>query len=393
MHQDRRPARRGRRGNYSMIMGTVIFVILGFSALAVDISLITMSELQAQATADAASHAALVAYRNNALSPDPTVPATAAADFMVNRNAVGMGVATRDQIRFGTYDKLTDSFCVGCSPAGNVNAVEVTLSREGGNAVNLLLAPMFGVMTHDVNASAITAQQKRAMMLVQDFSCSMNFGGYPRPIDLSRSANWLFMNYLVTFRQDGDRLGLAGYARWGAMEGGGAATVGTDPPWARLSEIAIALPYLQTQFAGVCNTEIGCPDDAATMTTTATPYPTLADIGGCTNPQIAMLQAIDELTDPANGVDNTFFRGMLVMSDGEFNCGGDDAGSTAAADTAWNIHDVHIWTVLFYNGGFDQAQMQSLTRGVGFYQFSPNAVDLPVMFKSVAESLPTAIVD
>ena len=52
-----------RRGNYAMMMGGLLIVIVGFAAFSVDIGLITMSELQAQATADAASHAALVMFR------------------------------------------------------------------------------------------------------------------------------------------------------------------------------------------------------------------------------------------------------------------------------------------------------------------------------------------
>ena len=57
--------RSERRGNYSMLMGLLVWIVIGFSAFSVDIALITMAELQAQATADAASHAALVAFREN----------------------------------------------------------------------------------------------------------------------------------------------------------------------------------------------------------------------------------------------------------------------------------------------------------------------------------------
>ena len=80
-------ALQSRRGNYSIIMGGTIITTLGFAALAVDISLITMAELQCQGAADAASHAALVAYRNSA-GIDPVGDGTAAANFMVDRNPV-----------------------------------------------------------------------------------------------------------------------------------------------------------------------------------------------------------------------------------------------------------------------------------------------------------------
>ncbi|MBX2802623.1 MAG: hypothetical protein KTR31_33395 [Myxococcales bacterium] len=385
---------RPRRGNYSMLMGVFIFTILGFCALALDISLITMAEQQAQATADAAAHAALIAYKSNR-DDDPDQAAVDAADFMINVNPVAMGIATRDAVRLGTYTPA-NGFCEGCSAIGNVNAVEVTLSRQGNNAVDLLLAPMFGVNTHDVTASALTAQQQRALMLVQDFSCSMNASysqwtnGDPAAIDLSRQANFLFLEYLITFPQEGDMLGLSGYAQYGAKEGGGSTLDMNDPPWAQLSVIEDDLPYLTGKFAGICDTWYGCPDGMDGYTSSSMDHPEGGDIGWCTNPSIAMLQAVTQL---ANGTDETFFRGMVVMSDGVFNCGGGNSAADDAADLAYDDYDIHIWTILFSNGSINPTQMQSMVRGLGFFQNSPSASDLPDMYQNVAESLPMVMVD
>ncbi len=403
-----------RRGNYSILMGTSAFVLVGFSAIAVDISLITMAELQVQATADAASHAALVAYRNT-LSGTPRVAAQNAADFMLKRNPVAMGTAKLDKIDYGLYDRKARAFCRAedCSPGGSINAIQVDLSREGGNAVDLLLAPILGVNTHDVDANSITAQQQRAIMLVQDYSCSMSNGESPLAIDLSRTASFLFLDYLVAFDQAGDMLGMTGYAEWGAteipMDGGGGgvdtslggggggvddvvrfATTAVDPPFARLSFIATDESYLRQRFSAICSTTQGCPTDAATNTTPETVGPLAEDIGKCTNPGIAMRQAINELTTKTN---DAYFRGMVVMSDGRFNCNGGAGAANDAADDAWNNHDVHIWTVLYHNGKFNVDQMEALIRGYGFLQFSPNPEDLPVMYATIAAALPTAIVD
>ncbi|MBX2799031.1 MAG: hypothetical protein KTR31_15250, partial [Myxococcales bacterium] len=312
------------------------------------------------------------------------------ADFIVTRNPVGMGIATRTDIRFGLYHHGTQSFCEGCSPTGNVNAIEVSVARQGTNSVDLLLAPMFGVNTHDVTARALTAQQQRAIMLVQDFSCSMNGPLGTGAIDVSREANFIFLAHLVNRPQEDDLLGLAGYAELGAMEGGGAATDMNDPPWARLSPLETELPYLTGQLAGVCNTDLGCPTDPATYTDPTVPYPLMTDIGACTNPSIAMEQAIDQLRDHT---DATFFRGMVVMSDGVFNCGGGNTAANDAADLAWDDYDIHIWTILYTNGSVNITQMENMVRGVGFFQNSPSALDLPEMYERVAESLPTAIVD
>ncbi|MBX2803397.1 MAG: hypothetical protein KTR31_37295 [Myxococcales bacterium] len=407
-----------RRGNYSMLMGTSIFAVLGFSALAVDISLITMAEQQAQATADAASHAALIGFRKT-LSDGGTTNAAEtkaqdAADFIITRNPVAMGIATRNSMVFGIYefgdpgcDPVTNTdgdgnactspgFTPGYSAEGNANAIEVEVAREAGNAVDLLLAPMFGVDTHNVDARSITAQQQRSIMLIQDFSGSMQDGGCTTgscAIDDARRANFDFLQYMVQFPQDGDLIGLAGYASVGVHEDGTGTNNPTDPTWARMVPIASDLPYLTTKFSGICHTEQGCPDDLGTFTTTATEGPKKEDIDVFTNPSIAIRQAINQIdlaTDPS------FFRGMLVFSDGVFNRPNNTAEANTqalnAVDTAWDTYDIHVWTILL-GTNVNEAQMQSLVRGVGFYQNGQVSTDLPDLYRNVAESLPTAIVD
>ena len=102
----RLPTHLQRRANYTMLMGLALLLVVGFAAIAVDISFIAMSQMQAQATADTASHAALIAHRNTG-STDPLVreaAATAAADYMVARNRVGLGNADLDDLRLGVYD-------------------------------------------------------------------------------------------------------------------------------------------------------------------------------------------------------------------------------------------------------------------------------------------------
>lgn len=389
-----------RRGNYSFLMGGALVGILGFAALAVDISLINMAELQAQATADAASHAALLAYRHDTSGTTVGAKAAAqqAAEFMLERNSVAMGHADLSTIRYGQYDRLAATFTNGPSPAGTINAVEVDVERASGNAVNLLLAPMFGVTTHDVDSRSITAQQERAIVLVQDWSCSMNGGSFPRPIDISRRATWGFLDFMVANPQDGDMFGITGYAQFGVAEDLTAVSVNTGPPWAQLSLIETAIPYLREQVAQICNSELGCETDTETNTDPVVHTgPDVGTIGNCTNPGIAMQQAVEELRTRTS---NTYFRGMLVMSDGLFNCTTAGWNTTqaaldavAAANLAYDTHDIHIWTILYHNGSFDADQLGDLTRGLGFAQASNDVADLPGMYAAVAAALPTAIVD
>jgi len=416
----RRPAPASRRGNYTLFMGFAVLVVVGFAAIAVDISLISMGSMQSQAAADAASHAALVAHRNDPSTDMDArkVTATAAANFFLVRNEVGMGTADLDDIRFGVYDASTRKFEQDAGLNGTVNSVEVDISRRGGNAMGLLLAPIIGVNTHELASSATVAQQQRAVMLVQDFSCSMNSGpDAGRAIDISRNASTLFLDYMTDYNQAGDMLGLAGYAEHGVLGPpreeedigasiGGAsafptlatlidklfdrATTSVDRPFVELSYVAEEQAYLRSMFKSICSTEHGCPDDPLTGSTVDTPYPTAAKVGTCTNPAIAMRQALEELTSDA---DPSYFRAMVVMSDGLFNCAGGINAARAVADEAYNLHGIHIWTVLLTTGSGSADQMREITRGYGTLSETPEVSELPKIYADIAASLPTAIVD
>src|SRR4029079_15215079 len=111
-------------------------------------------------------------------------------------------------------------------------------------------------------------------------------------------------------------------------------------------------------------------------------------IGSCTNPEPALGQAINQLV---SGTTTTYFRGMILFTDGEPNCNAAGGGTVAdasnrayaQANIAWN-NDISIWTILYHNGPFDPSFNANMVRGIGFSQISPNASDLPAMFAEVA---------
>ena len=259
--------RSERRGNYAMMMGGLLFVIVGFAAFAVDIGLITMSELQAQATADAASHAALVMFRETHDydgDPAPAIKAgNDAAQWILTHNSVGLGHAqlASGSPTYGDYNYDTKLFQPGFWANGGANAVRVEVTREGANSVDLLLAPLLGVTTHDVDAGAITAQQRRAVMLVQDMSCSMMDNGTKSKkkgsgaIHIARAANQGFLDYLDAHPMDGDMLGIAVFAQYAAREDGAASNKGTDTPWGQLREIELNYDYLKKKIDCICSTD------------------------------------------------------------------------------------------------------------------------------------------
>src|SRR5262245_10019433 len=308
--------RREQRGNYALMMGGLLFVIVAFAAFSVDIGLITMSELQSQATADAASHAALVKFRDIHSYGGDTVAAiaggTAAAQWIIDHNEVGLGHAQIDSgyPTYGTYDYSTHLYQPGVWSSGGANAVQVELSRKDANAVDLILAPLLGVATHDVDADSVTAQQRRAVMIVQDMSCSMMDGAASGPgtgaIHVAREANRGFLDYLNNHPIDGDMLGFSLFAQYTVKETGAATNTLTTTSWAQLREIKLNYAYLNGKVNGICSTSPWsyCP--------TGGPMPSKS-IGTCTNQGVGMGQAINQLV---TRTDATFFRGMIVSSDG-----------------------------------------------------------------------------
>lgn len=420
-----------RRGNYSMLMGVTGLIVIGFAAFSVDISLITMAELQAQAAADAASHAALVGYREN----QSVVDGTRAANHMITVNEVAMGTATIDLIQFGKWNFNIPASAAAFQNTGGVNsnAARVEVSRRGGNTVDLLLAPLLGVLTHDVDGESITSQQQRAIMLIQDMSCSMMTGipdDEESPIELSRQANIGFLDFLLFRPQDGDLLGLAMFSQ----EAAAPPVLGVHPwggtgliPWLSLSLLENEEPLVRERINGICDTTVGGPvdigqpgplDDLCRITLEISPHCPLegigapcsfpaGDVGACTNPEPAMNQAINELQTNA---DDGYFRGIVLMSDGLPNCGiggPADVRAKAAANFADSL-GISIWTIVFVpEFGFDPTFMgcdptdadsdgvqddPGLTRGIGFCQSASDPTKIDEMYRKVAESLPTAFV-
>jgi len=382
--------RSEKRGNYSLMMGGLLFVVVGFAAFSVDIGLITMSELQSQATADAASHAALIMFRETHNYDGDPVPAIAAGDaaaqWIIDHNDVGLGHADIDAgyPEYGDFDYNTGLFQPGFWANGGANAVRVEVSRQDTNAVDLILAPLLGVPQHEVVSDAVTAQQRRAVMIVQDMSCSMMDGAAAGPgtgaIHIAREANRLFLDYLNDHPIDGDMLGISLFAQRTVQNTGASTMTLTTTSWAQLREIETNFAYLDGKINGICSTSpwFFCP--------TGGPMPA-ASIGTCTNQGVGMGQAINQLV---TRTDNTFFRGMIVSSDGLPTCVTHNANTQA--DNAW-ANDIHVWSIVFHNGAFDPAFMEGLVRGVGFSQVSPDADDLPIMFEEVAKALPTTLVD
>jgi hypothetical protein len=387
-------------------MGSVVTLVIGFGALSVDVSLITMAKLQAQATADGAAHAALITYEQN----KSTSAGVTAAQFIVDHDTVAMGLGKlganfdgQASPEYGNwnFDPRVLAFQGKADEQGNFNAVRVTVNRNSAssNAVNLLLAPILGIPTADVSATSIAAQEQRAIMVVNDVSCSMMENNAFAVTQL-RDGDNEFLDFLVDHHQAGDKLGLAMFARFGTIIAGptGPYRTGTesDAPWIPLQDILLPpngdnRQLFKSGINGVCDTLSATPCGGAD------PHPLEGDIGDCTNPAIAFSQAVNELVNKTGA---PYFRGIVFESDGLPNCDVNGpisdaqarANALAVVRDAFQKDDIQVWTILYHNGGFNPQFMKDMAQGIGFFQDSPDSTQLSEMFRQVAESLPTAFV-
>ncbi len=187
MNPMRRMHARRRQGNYSILLGLIIVVILGFGALAIDIAYMRYAQAQAQDVADAAAQAGVIVLR---LTGDEAQAHAAAQAVISANNVVGQSPDTVS-IRFGNWDAETtdydpscDDDCVGSTdrscdddcfiyPAQAApNACEAKVTRSGGSAIDYLLARVFGKTSFDVTGKGTAATRSFQILLVLDITGS-----------------------------------------------------------------------------------------------------------------------------------------------------------------------------------------------------------------------------
>jgi len=339
-----------RRGNYTMLTGFSIVGILGFGALGIDISYISMANTQAAAVSDAASHAALLTFRQ---APGDESARQAqgvnAANWVVDNNNVGFdGPGTLESIEFGIFNSNTGSFNSGSTPA---NAARAQVTRTGGNGIELMLAPIIGINTADIDQAGVTVANPREIVVVLDRSCSMGYGGNAGMLGAD-AAMEAFSQYMVDHQVPLDRIG----ATW-FSEGGG---------WFdNLRYIDGNESSILTQWA-----QYGS-------------WSTL----GCTNQQAGISPATNALDASGNDLS---FKALIVISDGNPTCGAGSNGFTNATATAWG-KGIHVWTVSF-GSSINHGLMESAKKGLGTYERTPSASGLSAIMLKIAESIPVALV-
>lgn len=399
----RGPARR--RGSYTVLFGVMIVTILGFGALAVDVSWVRLAQSQAQDVADAASQAALIQLKRTG-SADAALHA---AEEVVARNTVAGHPATLQEFELGTWND--GDFTVS---AVNRNAVRAQVGRT----MDMLLAPLFGWFVSDVRAEAISANRTLHVVLAVDITnswCQQDF-------EKARAAAVRFLEVIGGAHGPHDLVGMTVFTgRFGVEHTpmrliSDALFDGTYEDWANLRTASKA-GTMKASF-GACGSDNGCTLLTGTNQNNfamADCYPNMwrefRDESG-TDHAVGLdmaRQMFQTAYDPAA------YRALIVLTDGNPNTVGAHTQRGAYQETRWNyiktpkarssevvksdsqllareMHEqdeVDIWAVSFVA---DAYWMEDVAQGSGYYVRTHDADALVPIFEDIAESLPLAIV-
>lgn len=178
-----------RKGAILALAALFLIVILAFTALSVDVGFLTLTRTQMQAAADSAALAGAMELTSS------SDPATVRANAAAAASSVAATFENGDRSSIALLPSR-DIFFGKQTPTGNgqftttwgnnqtpYNVVKVKISRSmqngaDGKAVDdrvpLFFAPIMGSKTADIGVEAIASFQPRDMMVVLDFSASMN---------------------------------------------------------------------------------------------------------------------------------------------------------------------------------------------------------------------------
>jgi len=207
----RRVINPNRRGVIVVLAAIMLVFLLGFVAFTVDVGYIQLTKTQLQAAADAS---ALAAAQELSGTDTPEVVRTnarasaqAIAGLYRNGNLSSVTLNTSTDIIFGktSWNAATNTYTyLWGDNQTPYNVIKVLAKRtvNGGsdNRLPLLFGPVLGTSSANITAESVATFQPRDIMLVLDFSSSMNDDSSLGAIgDLGRS---YVENNLLTMYQE-----------------------------------------------------------------------------------------------------------------------------------------------------------------------------------------------
>lgn len=275
-------------GAIAAVSAVSLVVILGFGAFAIDMSYAYSERTLLQATADSA-----------ALAAAPELPNKHKAREMAFEYAeANMPEAThgkvlvKEDVVLGNWDPVTETWSPNVGPH---NAVQITTRRstDNGNRLDLFLAPILGIGSLDMEASAVAYAQGPSgwdVALVQDVSGSFD------EISFARDADQALLDCVSDNFTDAS-MGLTAFT--------GEATSMTDM-------LPVGRPGNQTNYNELSDAiyNLNQCDSQASM-------PPMPACSG-TNVGIGIEAAIDQL-DGHNSADGIVGQAIIIVGDGRSN--------------------------------------------------------------------------
>ena len=355
-------ARRKRRRGVAAIFALVILtVLLGFTALTVDVGHIYNVRAELQNAADAAALAGIQ------MLPDEELARQTARDYAnMNYGRYGEIVSASD-VELGNWNWDTGIYLPGGTP---VNAVHVFSHRseKNKNSVGLFFAPIFGKQATEVSASATAAlgRPKRwDVVIVQDVT-----GSFVDEIDESRLADQDLLDCIRDHAPD-TLLGLVTFTGFGQINSG-------------LKSVDTQYNTLSAIIGGINNCGVG-----------AMPPCSGTNIGAGLDEGIAVLSASTSTNLP---------KAMILVSDGMPQSSANNPGYSDddLADWARNSADIahskgiSIFT-LFYSGNDGRAGaddfLEGLVRGDGTAHETANPSEISDKLQDICkDSMKTMLV-
>ena len=386
---------RSRRGNYAILTALVLVVLLGFAALAIDLSYIRLTRLQAQNAADAGAHAALLELRRT----QDQDASRLRADQIVSLNVVAGEPAAIEpgaDVVFGGWDFDLRSFDPG---ADYVNAVQVTVRRDAespAGAIPLMIGRVFDNDSAEARStgSSVGALRSRSLVVVQDITHS--FAG---EMEQAKTASIALLNLMKENSFPGDTTGMITfvgeaeeYSELGQLESEYERLLSEwdQLDWCRRDYWPYTTPSYSEGFHDApqmmgCNT--GSPIARAWQ-----------DSG--TNHGEGIAVASEVLLDEGR-VPTYSLKTIVIISDGKAQCVPEGTScddevqvfGQEQADLA-ATEKISIFTVSL-NESYDPEQsayLASLVRGYGQFYETPSAAALPEILEEIASSIPISIV-
>lgn len=409
--------KRDRRGNYAVMFGLAMTVMLGFGAFAIDLSYLRLAQDQVQDVADAASQAAMITLKRGG----STASATASANLMLAQNVVGGRHPRLVSITYGVWDETQGSFA-----ATNVapNAVQVRVSRDGTNAIPMFLSKMWGQTSIAVTGNSTSAARKLHTILNMDITGSWSQTNFAN----ARAASQAFMDVLTTAYGDEDLIGMVIFTGRYAWEYSPFRLVKTEAV-----DHAYRTSWGLLNVASKSGSGRTYPSECSVNTTNnfSTPVNTATDKGGC-YPKMPREYTDEPGTDHTTGMTMartmfnertaaTVYNAMVTLTDGIPNGIAATHGTirltpaTAYTETRWrqytgprphttaNIQNdantlatamwnearVNQWVISFVQDG---AFMHTMPKGNGTFTLVTSSSQLIPVFQQIARSLPIVIV-